>query len=422
MALWIAMAVLTAAAAIALLAPLFRSRVGTTVGEAEKAIYRDQLDEIDRDVARGVLAPGEAEAARNEIKRRLIKADEQAADTAVTTSSRPRIAALAAVVVLPAVGLALYPWWLGSPGQRDMPIEERLANPRADDPAALASLLGDALEASPDEPQLWMLAAQVYMETNDFDGVATAYENLIRLQPDTFDTTGETGMLLADGIFQIAGGVVEPAVRISEVLLSNHPERFDDPRFVNAQIFLAVSLAEAGQRDEAVAAWQHILTLAPPEGAPWVTMAQQQLAALQGMVPGANPAMPVDIGAAVRNLAAELISNPQNAEGWMRLIRSYVVLADLELARQAVTSARSAFAGNDQAIQMIEGGVISTPGAALTADPGDAEAWAQLIRSYSVLGRTEQATDAVGQARGALAGNPEGLALIDAVAQELEQR
>jgi len=123
----------------------------------------------------------------------------------------------------------------------------------------------------------------------------------------------------------------------------------------------------------------------------------------------------------VDNLAAQLIQDPQNAEGWMRLIRSYVVLGELDLARQAVTSSRSTFAGNEQALQMIEGGVLSTPGAALTADPRDTDAWAQLIRSYSVLGRMEQATEAVGQARAALAGDAEGLAVIDAVAQELEQ-
>jgi len=418
MALWIAMAVLTAAAAIAILAPLFRSRAGSTARDAEMAIYRDQLDEIDRDLTRGVLAPGEADAARNEISRRLIKASEEAPDTTVTTSNRPRIAALAAIVVLPAVGLALYPWWLGSPGQRDMPIEERLANPQEDDLPARALALDAALLANPDSAELWQEALSVYGQVGRLDGVATAYANIVRLRPD-LDPTGDIGVGLGELIVNATGTISVDALRIFDIVLAINPEQ------ITPKIYRAIAYQEAGLTAEAIAAWQAVIAQAPPEGAPWVTLAQEQLAQLGGAAAPANAAgtagMDAQIRAMVDNLAAELIQNPQNAEGWMRLIRSYVVLGELDLARQAVTSSRSTFAGNEQALQMIEGGVLSTPGAALTADPRDTDAWAQLIRSYSVLGRMEQATEAVGQARAALAGDAEGLAVIDAVAQELEQ-
>ncbi|MCW5715525.1 MAG: c-type cytochrome biogenesis protein CcmI [Bauldia sp.] len=418
MALWIAMAVLTAAAAIALLAPLLRNRAGTTARDAEKAIYRDQLDEVARDVSRGVLAPGEAEAARVEISRRLLKADESAPDTAITTSNRSRIAAVIAVVVLPTVGLALYPWWLGSPGLRDMPIEERLADPRTDDLPAMAVALDAALQANPDNAGLWQEALSVYAQIGRFDGVAAAYANIVRLRPDT-DPTGDIGVGLGELIVNATGTISVDALRIFDTVLTINPAQ-TAPR-----VYRALALQQAGLNAEAIVAWQEVIAAAPPEGAPWVTLAEQQLAQL-GAGPAAGDtataaAVDAQIRAMVDNLAANLVANPQDAEGWMRLIRSYVVLGELDLARQAVTSARSTFAGNDQAIQMIEGGVLSTPGAALTANPGDVNAWAQLIRSYNVLGLTVQATEAVGQARAALAGNAEGLALIDAVAQELEQ-
>jgi len=417
MALWIAMAVLTAAAAIAILAPLFRTRAGSTARDAEMAIYRDQLDEIDRDLARGVLAPREADAARNEISRRLIKASEEAPDTAITTSNRPRIAAVVAIVVLPAVGLALYPWWLGSPDQRDMPLEQRLANPQEDDLPARAVVLDAALLANPDSPELWQEALSVYGQVGRLDGVVTAYANIVRLRPD-LDPTGDVGVGLGELIVNATGTISVEALRIFDIVLSINPDQ------ITPKIYRALAFQEAGMTAEAIAAWEAVIAQAPPEGAPWVTLAQEQLARLGGAAPAnaaGTTAIDAQIRAMVDNLAAQLIQNPQDAEGWMRLIRSYVVLGELDLARQAVTSARSTFAGNEQALQMIEGGVLSTPGAALTANPGDTEAWAQLIRSYSVLGRTEQATVAVGQARAALAGNAEGLALIDAVAQELEQ-
>ncbi|MGV8840089.1 MAG: c-type cytochrome biogenesis protein CcmI [Bauldia sp.] len=409
------MAVLTAAAAIALLAPLFRNRAGTAARDAEIAIYRDQLTEIDRDVARGVLPSGEAEAARNEIRRRLLKAAEEAPDTALVTSNRPRIAAIAAAILLPLVGLALYPWWLGSPDQRDMPIAERLADPQEDDLPARAVALDAALAADPDNAELWQEGLLVYGQIGRLDRVADAYVNLVRLRPDV-DPNGDIGVGLGELVVNATGAVTVDALRIFDVVLTINPQQ------IGPNFYRATALQEAGLTDQAVAAWQYVLSLAPPEGAPWVAFAQQQLAALGAPVEGAvTDTVDPMIRTMVANLAARLIENPQDAEGWMRLIRSYVVLGELVAARDALTSARSTFAGNDQAITMIENGVISTPAAAVTANAGDAEAWAQLIRSYNVLGRREQATEALGQARAALAGNADGLALIDRVAEEVEQ-
>ena len=55
----------------------------------------------------------------------------------------------------------------------------------------------------------------------------------------------------------------------------------------------------------------------------------------------------------------------------------------------------------------------------LKRDGRDADGWAQLMRSYRVLGRDEQAFAALRDARAALAGDAGGLGKIDAAAQEL---
>jgi cytochrome c-type biogenesis protein CcmH len=67
MVLWIAMAALAAAACFPLLAALTRAAKLRPRSDPAMAIYRDQLDEVERDLARGVVVAGEAEAARTEI-------------------------------------------------------------------------------------------------------------------------------------------------------------------------------------------------------------------------------------------------------------------------------------------------------------------------------------------------------------------
>src|SRR6478609_944013 len=72
MALWFVFALMTAAATFAVLLPL--GRKGAVAGGTDVAVYKDQLTEVGRDVAAGLIGPAEAEAARVEIGRRLLAA------------------------------------------------------------------------------------------------------------------------------------------------------------------------------------------------------------------------------------------------------------------------------------------------------------------------------------------------------------
>lgn len=74
---WILVAGMTAAAVVAVLWPLAR-RSGDTRSGSDVDVYRDQLNEIDRDLKFGQIGAAEAEAARIEVSRRLIAAAEMA--------------------------------------------------------------------------------------------------------------------------------------------------------------------------------------------------------------------------------------------------------------------------------------------------------------------------------------------------------
>ena len=100
MVLWFVLALMTVAAIFAVMWPLERRaplRAGSDV-----AVYRDQLDEIERDRAAGLIGEREAEAARIEVSRRLLAAaDAVMPVSAGNAGRRRRLAALAALILLP---------------------------------------------------------------------------------------------------------------------------------------------------------------------------------------------------------------------------------------------------------------------------------------------------------------------------------
>ena len=118
MSLWLAFALMTAAAIFAVLWPLGRRKAPE--GGSDLAVYRDQLDEITRDRAEGRIGAAEAEAAKIEVSRRLIaaadasQAEQQAPAAPATPAWRRRIAALVGLILLPVGATALY-MVLGSP-------------------------------------------------------------------------------------------------------------------------------------------------------------------------------------------------------------------------------------------------------------------------------------------------------------------
>src|SRR5882757_2827364 len=118
MVLWPIFALMTAGAVLAVWLPLAR-RQGPVRSGSDIAVYRDQLDEIDRDVAASLIGNLEAEAARVEVSRRLIAAAETAnvanAVAAPASAELYRRATLAAAVVLLPLGAGITYLSLGSP-------------------------------------------------------------------------------------------------------------------------------------------------------------------------------------------------------------------------------------------------------------------------------------------------------------------
>ena len=181
MMLWFVMALMTAAAIFAVLWPLARRtplRSGSDV-----AVYRDQLDEIERDRAAGLIAEREAEAARIEVSRRLIAAADMVPPPLPQDgmTRRRRIAALAALILLPLGAAALY-LSLGSPQLTSQPLEARRElTPEQSSVMELVARVEAHLEQNPEDGRGWEVLGPVYMRLGRYDDAVRARRTVLRL-------------------------------------------------------------------------------------------------------------------------------------------------------------------------------------------------------------------------------------------------
>jgi len=359
MLFWIVAAILTLGASLAVLLPLAgRGATYARPQDHDVEVYRDQLAELDRDAARGLIGRTEAEEARAEIARRIIRAAGPATENpGVAATSRPMRAVMAAsVLAVPLVSWLLYAE-LGSPDSPDQPLQARLAQDPAD--STIDELVARAeshLAANPNDGRGWEVLAPIYVRMGRFDDAVAAYRNAIRLD----GVTAERQASLGEALTNAAGGQVTPEARAAfEHAVTIRP---DEPR---AGYFLALALAQGGRMDEAASAWTAMLATLPAD-TPWRGPVEGALAeverrkALAAAKPEAGPAQ-ADVDAAasmtpeerttmietmVASLDQKLRENPRDPEGWMRLVRSYVVLGRTDEARDALGRGIEALDGN----------------------------------------------------------------------------
>jgi cytochrome c-type biogenesis protein CcmH len=353
MSLWFVFALMTAVAIFAVLLPL--GLRNTTASEGNEAlVYRDQLAEIDRDSASGLIGGEEAEAARVEICRRLLAAADQARDQHARASSGAspmprRAAAVMGLVGLPLVALAVY-LPLGSPRLSDFPLAERARAADAAQPLEnLVTQVEQHLEKNPTDGRGWKVLAPVLLRIGRYDDAVRAYRNSITYGGDSASNRADLGEAIA-----AAGGGVVTAEAKAEF---DHALALDAGD-AKASYFLGVAAEQDGRKDEAASIWRAMLDKAPSD-APWRPLVQDALARVGAPAAPALPeqtmAAAKDMSAAdrdsmvrgmVERLAVRLKQNGDDVEGWLRLVRAYLVLGDRDKAKGALTEARQAI-GND---------------------------------------------------------------------------
>jgi len=175
-AFWIAAGFLTALVLVALCWPLLRRRQATHASRKaiNTAIYRDQMAELERDLASGALSQADHAAARDELERCVL--EDVAADDAATPAEAPRrISRTAAVLALalPVAAISLY-FVLGTPAALDPTAQQ--AAPTADEIEKMVATLAAKLEKNPDNPQGWVMLGRSYKALGRFDDAARAFD------------------------------------------------------------------------------------------------------------------------------------------------------------------------------------------------------------------------------------------------------
>ncbi|SEE45146.1 c-type cytochrome biogenesis protein CcmI [Bradyrhizobium erythrophlei] len=356
MTLWFVFALMTVAAIFAVLWPLSR-RGRADTGGSEVVVYRDQLAEIDRDMAAGIIGAAEADAARIEISRRLLAAaDQSERETPVPGSlSLRRAAAIVALVGLPVIASGFY-LALGSPRLGDFPLAERSRVADANQPLTnLVAQVEAHLEKNPTDGRGWTVLAPVLSRLGRYDDAVRAYRNAITYAGDNADRRADLG----EALMGSAGGVVTADAKAEferSVALNG-----DDAK---ANYFLGLAAEQDGRKADAAAIWQKMMAKAPSD-APWRPLVQAALVRVGGVSsPGgaSAPALPDGAVAAAKDmseadrgtmikgmvdrLATRLKTNGDDVEGWLRLVRAYLVMGERGKAMSALADARQAV-GND---------------------------------------------------------------------------
>ena len=393
MLFWLFAGLMTIVTALVVALPILRQHKGSQQdATSDLAVYRDQLKELDAEVARGILSASEAETSRTEISRRLLAADARQKSQAPPVSHAKSHGVKLGLFATLIVGAPLLYNAIGSPDVPDQPLSERtlkLTQAEAELQIAesgtqiardleareqeLLTRLQTALLERPDDLRGHRLLVQTLSSIGDFAGASAAQSDVIRILGE--NASADDYVEAAELMIFAAGGYVSPEANQSLAqALQLHPT---DQR---ARYYSGVSMAQDGKPELAMRLWATLLSEGPAD-APWKEPVRAQMLALSS-----STGLPMP-GQELRGPTQEEIKNASE-------------MSDLE--RQ------------DMIRGMVEG--LSNR---LANEGGTPEEWARLIRALGVLGDTDQAQAIYKEAQTTFAENRDGLATIADAARGL---
>ncbi len=363
MLFWIATAGLTLIACLSVLLPFARQAGPLADARAhDLAIYKDQLSEVEKDLARGLIGKAEAEQARTEIARRILKSQSSDLDRIGLPAGAARWVALLAVMSVPLVSWGVYAA-IGSPDLPSAPLQTRLEQSPAESPVEELVARAEAhLKTNPADGNGWAVLAPIYLRSGRIDDAVTAYQKAVELLGPNAERESGLGEAL---VAKSSGKISQDAAEAFQRALKQSP---GDAR---ARFYLALRDAQKGNVEGAKAAWLRLKNDFPPES-PWHVAAGEAVERLANGAPDGPTESDVDnamsmtpderkamIEGMVASLDARLRAEPKNSEGWERLIRAYLVLNKPEEARDALLRGVEAFGVSSSEAGRLEAYAVS---------------------------------------------------------------
>jgi cytochrome c-type biogenesis protein CcmH len=255
--------------ALLALAPLgwavWRPRAVRGRREADLALYRSQLVELDADLAAGRLDAAGHAAAKLEVQRRLLATPDATAPVVAAGNLSPRM--LAPLLAVPVVALGLYAA-TGTPDMPSAPFSLRQQTAERDDAllAQLRARLAQMPARSDQARQGWMMLGNAERNRGRLDAAAEAYRHALAAGFDA-DATAQLAQLLLE-----EEKPDEAATLLAEAL----PRA---PQHIGLRFLSGAAELSAGRADQAKTIWR-ALVADSPEGAPWRAMVQRRLDSL----------------------------------------------------------------------------------------------------------------------------------------------
>jgi cytochrome c-type biogenesis protein CcmH len=251
---------------------------------------------------------------------------------------RPLLAAGAGLGVA-AMGLVFYVA-LGTP---EVALSSLRGASTEDYPELIATLSREMRER-PGDIQGWTLLGRGYMAVGNPAEGMKAFRQAVNLSKERLGEA-PTALLSSYGeaVAQASNGVTKEAEDIFRAVLDQ------DPGDLMARYYVGLAQSTRGDREGALQIWEGVLAEAPPD-AEWRGALVDQIALLRAqLLRGNDGGGAPNPQAMVAQLASRLDANPNDLDGWLRLIRAYSVLGESEKAGAALNRARSVFANDAQA-------------------------------------------------------------------------
>lgn len=398
MTFWIFAGGLTVLALAAMLWPLLRPKKQTAMRSSyDVKIYKDQLKEVEADLARGTLSEAEAKASRTEVSRRLLAAADAEAHETASGNAPARASRLLAAAVGIAVlvgGFGVYQR-LGVQGMPDFPLSDRISariSQEAAEKAAaqdgtglpdiqqndpkhleLVEQLKEVLENRPDDLRGHQMLADNLAQLGKYAEARIAQDTVMRILGDeatAADYSSHAEIMIVAANWYVSPEAETALVRAFEL----------DPSDQRARYYAGILMVQRQDYAQTYSLWTGLLQEGPAD-APWIPVIESQIdaiAAEAGITPGSTLAGP----------SAEQV----NAAGGM---------------------------SEEDRNEMIRG-MVGQLSERLATEGGSAEEWARLIRAYGVLGETGKASEIWNEAKVVFANSPDDIAILLEAARDAE--
>lgn len=275
---WIMIGLLIGVALMFVVPPLLGRSGGRTSAsrsEVNLSIYRDQLRELDTDLASGTLSKEQYQSARSELEARVLD-DSRADEAASPPGARMRHWAIAAVIAVPLLTVALYlvlgkPKELDSQHKADEIQSKKVTQEQIN---AMVESLAQKLKSKPDDVEGWAMLGRSYVQLRRYGEASTAYARAVALLPNDPQLLADYADVVAMNNGRNMQG--EPEKIIQQALKA-------DPNNVKA---LALAGTAAFQRQEyrgAIEVWQKLLKLVPADS-PIVQQINANISQAQGLI------------------------------------------------------------------------------------------------------------------------------------------